>query len=282
MFLLLALQALVYGVVQGITEWLPVSSTGHMVLLENFMMPDVSKEFWDLFLIVVQLSSILAVVILFWHRLWPFSAKKTAQEKRATWSLWARVMVASAPAAILGFLFEDAIEGVLRSNLVIATALIVLGVGFLFLSRIRTKEEQAERLPFAKAFGMGLFQALALIPGTSRSGSTIFGASLLGVDRVTAAEFSFFMAIPVMAGASGLKLVKFFLSSVAITPGEILFLVIGCAVSFVVSLAAVRFLMNFVKKHSFAPFGVYRIILGAVLIVLVLANVISAVPVELA
>lgn len=279
MAFLLTLQALLYGIVQGITEWLPVSSTGHMVLLENFAMPQVSREFWDLFLIVVQLSSILAVVILFWHRLWPFSPKKTGEEKRATWSLWARVLAASLPAAVLGILFEDAIEGVLRGNLVIAIALIVLGVGFLFLSRIPTKQERAETLSFQKAVGIGVFQALALIPGTSRSGSTIFGASLLGIDRVTAAEFSFFMAIPVMAGASGLKLVKFLLSAAAITPEELLFLAVGCVVSFLVSLAAVRFLMNFVKKHSFAPFGIYRILLGVVLIVLVLSGVIPAVPV---
>ena len=273
---LLFLQACLYGLVQGIAEWLPISSTGHMCLLDNFAKPAVSDGFWDLFLIVVQLASILAVVILFWHRLWPFSAKKDAVARRSTFSLWGRVLVASVPAAILGLAFEDLIEGVLRGNLVIAVALIVLGIGFLFLSRIPTKSHTAENLPLPKAFGIGLFQALALIPGTSRSGSTIFGASLLGVDRVTAAEFSFFMAIPVMAGASGLKLVKFVLDGLSLTTSEILFLAVGCLVSFVVSLFAVRFLMDFVKKHSFAPFGVYRIVLGILLIVLIATGVIHA------
>lgn len=273
---LLFLQACLYGLVQGITEWLPISSTGHMCLLDNFAKPAVSDGFWDLFLIVVQLASILAVVILFWRRLWPFTKKKDANEKRATFSLWGRVLVASVPAAILGLAFEDLIEGVLRGNLVIAVALIVLGVGFLFLSRIPTKSHTAENLPLPKAFGIGLFQALALIPGTSRSGSTIFGASLLGVDRVTAAEFSFFMAIPVMAGASGLKLVKFVLDGLSLTTSEILFLLVGCLVSFVVSLFAVRFLMDFVKKHSFAPFGIYRIALGILLVVLIACGVIRA------
>lgn len=273
---LLFLQACLYGLVQGITEWLPISSTGHMCLLDNFAKPAVSDGFWDLFLIVVQLASILAVVILFWHRLWPFSAKKDAAARRSTFSLWGRVLVASVPAAILGLAFEDLIEGVLRGNLVIAVALIVLGIGFLFLSRIPTKSHTAENLPLPKAFGIGLFQALALIPGTSRSGSTIFGASLLGVDRVTAAEFSFFMAIPVMAGASGLKLVKFVLDGLSLTTSEILFLLVGCLVSFVVSLFAVRFLMDFVKKHSFAPFGIYRISLGILLVVLIACGAIRA------
>ncbi|MBR6530736.1 MAG: undecaprenyl-diphosphate phosphatase [Clostridia bacterium] len=275
-FFVLILQAVLYGVVQGITEWLPVSSTGHMLLLDNFAKPAVSDTFWDLFLVVVQLSSIFAVVLLFWHRLWPFSKTKDAAAKKATWSLWARVLVASVPAAIIGILFEDAIEGVLRGNLVIAIALIVLGVGFLFLSRIPTRSENAEKLPFVKALGIGLFQALALIPGTSRSGSTIFGASLLGVDRVTAAEFSFFMAIPVMAGASALKLLGFIKDGIALLPAEIVFLAVGCIASFAVSLFVVRFLMDFVKKHSFAPFGIYRIVLGVLLLVLIAAGVICA------
>lgn len=276
MDILFVLQAVLYGVVQGITEWLPVSSTGHMLLLDNVAKPQLSEQFWDLFLIVVQLSSILAVVILFWDRLWPFSKKKDKVARSAAWSLWARVLVASVPAAICGVLFEDAIEGVLRGNFVIASALILLGVGFLFLSRIPVQKMHAETLSFKKAFGVGLFQALALIPGTSRSGSTIFGASLLGVDRVTAAEFSFFMAIPVMAGASGLKLVKFIMEGVIISGAEILFLVVGCLVSFAVSLFAVRFLMEFVKKHSFAPFGVYRIVLGLLLFVLIACGVLNA------
>lgn len=273
---LLCLQAVLYGVVQGIAEWLPISSTGHMLLLDNFARPAVSDAFWDLFLIVVQLSSILAVILLFWNRLNPFSGKKDAAAKKATWSLWARVLAASVPAAVLGLLFEDAIEGVLRGNLVIAVALIVLGVAFLFLSKIPTKDSAAETLSFPKALGIGLFQALALIPGTSRSGSTIFGASLLGVGRVTAAEFSFFMAIPVMAGASALKLLDFVSEGIALTGGELLFLLVGCLVSFVVSLGAVRFLMDFVKKHSFAPFGVYRIALGALLLLLIALRVIPA------
>lgn len=273
---ILILTAIFYGVVQGITEWLPVSSTGHMCLMDNFAKPQVSEEFWELFLIVVQLASILAVVILFWHRLWPFSSKKSAAEKKATFSLWGRVLVASVPAAVIGFCFEDVIESFLRGNLVIAIALVVLGVGFLFLNRIPTKEHRAENLPLSKAFGIGFFQALALIPGTSRSGSTIFGASLLGIDRVTAAEFSFFMAIPVMAGASGFKLLKAILAGITITANEVLFLVVACLASFVVSFFAVRFLMSFVKKHSFAPFGIYRIVLGILIIVLISCGVLAA------
>lgn len=276
MGVILILQAILYGVVQGITEWLPISSTGHMCLLDNFAKPTVSDEFWNLFLIVVQLASVAAVLLLFWHRLWPFSKRKSPAERRATFSLWGRVIVASVPAALIGLCFGDLIEGALRTNLVVALALIVLGVGFLFLSRIPTRSHTAETLPLHKAFGIGLFQALALIPGTSRSGSTIFGASLFGIDRVTAAEFSFFMAIPVMAGASGLNLIKFILAGVSISAEEIVFLVVSCIASFVVSYFAVRFLMDFVKRHSFAPFGVYRIVLGLVILVLIALGVIAA------
>ncbi len=276
MDIVLILQAALYGAVQGITEWLPISSTGHLCLLDNFAKPDVSSDFWNLFLVVVQLASILAVVILFWNRLWPFTKKKDAVARRATFSLWGRVLIASVPAAILGLAFEDLIEGVLRGNLVIAIALIVLGIGFLFLSLIPTIPRTAEKLPLPKAFGVGLFQALALIPGTSRSGSTIFGASLLGIDRVTAAEFSFFMAIPAMVGASGLKLVKAVLEGLSLSTDEVVFLIVSCLVSFVVSLFVVRFLMNFVKKHSFASFGIYRIALGILLIILIAAGVIPA------
>lgn len=279
MTVLLILQAILYGVVQGITEWLPISSTGHLCILDNFAKPVHSEGFWELFLVVVQLASILAVVLLFWKRLWPFTKRKDAVQKRATFALWGRVMVASVPAAVIGFCFEKPIEELMRGNLTIAIALIVLGIALIFLHRIPTKQHTAETLPFSKAFGIGFFQALALIPGTSRSGSTIFGASLLGVDRVTAAEFSFFMAIPVMAGASGFKLLKTLVGGLNITANEILFLAVACLFSFVVSLFTVRFLMDFVKKHSFAPFGIYRIALGILLIVLIATKVIPALPV---
>lgn len=277
MGIILILQAILYGIIQGVTEWLPVSSTGHMLLFDNFAKPAVSEAFWNLFLVVVQLASIVAVILLFWRRINPFSPKKDAAQKKRTWLLWGKVLVASVPVGVVGFCFADIIEGVLRGNLVIAIALIVLGVGFLFMGRVRQRECEPDALSWTKVFFIGCFQALSVIPGTSRSGSTIFGASLLGVGRSTAAEFSFLMAIPAMVGASGYQLLKALKAGISLAASEILFLAVACLIAFVVSVFAVRFLMDFVKKHSFAPFGWYRIGLGVLILILIACGVLPAV-----
>ncbi len=278
MFLIEILKAIVQGIVQGITEWLPISSTGHILLLDAFWKMDASDAFFDVFKVIIQLGSIMAVVVLYFHKLNPFSPRKSAQEKKDTWTLWAKVLVASIPAAVAGLLLDDLIDEKLSIPLVIAIALIVYGVAFIWMERRGggSHARQISRLKdisYGKALGIGAFQMLALIPGTSRSGSTILGATLLGTSRSVAAEFSFFMAIPVMLGASGLKVVKYFLlDGYRFTAQEWLLLAVATVVSFAVSLLVIRFLMAFIKKHSFEAFGWYRIILGiAVLLVLWLA-----------
>ena len=276
------LKAFLIGVVQGITEWLPVSSTGHMILLNSWLKLDVSEAFWEMFLVVIQLGSILAVLVLFWDRLYPFSAKKSAEEKKATWSLWAKVAVASIPAAFAGIVLDSILEsktgkdidGWLYNAYVVAAALVIYGVLFIVIERINKKRSQElsdiSDISYGKALAIGVFQMLAIIPGTSRSGSTILGAMCLGLSRTAAAEFSFFMAIPAMVGASAIKLYGFFdyITEEAIAvPAEVwLLTLIGMMVSFAVSLVAIKFLMDFVKKHGFSAFGVYRIILGAVVL----------------
>ena len=276
MFFIEILKAIAQGIVEGITEWLPVSSTGHILLLDAFWKMDASKEFFDVFKVVIQLGAILAVVVLYWQKLNPFSLKKSKVEKKSTWVLWSKVLVASIPAAIAGLALEDAIDGVLSTPVVIAAALIVYGIAFIVMESRQShtaKVETVEDISYKHAFGIGAFQMLALIPGTSRSGSTILGASLLGTSRTAAAEFSFFMAIPVMLGASGLKLVKaLLLDSVSFSPEEWILLAVATVVSFVVSLLVIRGLMAFIKKHSFKPFGWYRIVLGAVVLGCVAMN----------
>ncbi len=270
MFFIEILKAIAQGIVEGITEWLPVSSTGHILLLDAFWKMNASEAFFDVFKVVIQLGAIFAVVVLYWTKLNPFSLKKTATEKKDTWVLWSKVLVASIPAAIAGLALDDLIDGVLSTPVVIATALIVYGIAFIVMEsrkRHTAKVETVEDISYKHAFGIGAFQMLALIPGTSRSGSTILGASLLGTSRTAAAEFSFFMAIPVMLGASGLKLVKaLFLDSVTFSGEEWILLAVATVVSFVVSLIVIRGLMAFIKKHSFKPFGWYRIVLGAVVL----------------
>ncbi|MBR2320042.1 MAG: undecaprenyl-diphosphate phosphatase [Clostridia bacterium] len=264
------LKAIVQGIVEGVTEWLPVSSTGHIILLDAFWKMKATKEFFDVFKVVIQLGAIMAVVVLYWQKLNPFSLKKSKVEKKSTWVLWSKVLVASIPAAVVGLALEDAIDGVLSTPVVIAAALIVYGIAFIIMESRKShtaKVETVEDISYKHAFGIGAFQMLALIPGTSRSGSTILGASLLGTSRTAAAEFSFFMAIPVMLGASGLKLVKaLLLDSVSFSPEEWILLAVATVVSFVVSLLVIRGLMAFIKKHSFKPFGWYRIVLGAVVL----------------
>ena len=259
------LKAIFYGIVEGITEWLPVSSTGHLILLNQWMPLKVSEEFWEMFQVVVQLGAIGAVLVLFFRKLNPFSTKKTPVQKKTTWELWFRVVVAVLPSAVLGLLLDDWMDEHLYNHVTVAITLILYGVVFLFLERFRKGKatlRKPEELPYSTALFIGLFQCLSLIPGTSRSGATILGAMLLGLTRSAAAEFSFFLAIPTMLGASLLKAAKFILSGTAITGLEVGILLVGCVVSFVVSLMVIRGLMSYVKKHSFATFGLYRIVLG--------------------
>ena len=265
------IKAVIIGIVEGITEWLPVSSTGHMILLDEFVKLGVSEEFRELFLVVIQLGAIAAVPVLFFDKLNPFSRKKSAQEKKNIWSLWFKVIVGVMPAAVIGLLFDDLLDKYLYNYVVVAIALIVYGVAFILVERGKSREgsfrvESVYDLSYKDAITIGAFQVLSLIPGTSRSGSTILGGMLTGVSRSASAEFSFFMAIPVMLGASLLKVLKFFLEGNSATGGEIALLGVGMVVSFLVSLFAIKFLMDFVKRHSFTPFGIYRIILGVAVI----------------
>ncbi len=269
------LYAIAQGIVQGITEWLPVSSTGHILLLDAVwpMQGILGEEFFDVFKVVIQLGSIMAVVVLYFRKLNPFSRFKTYEERKDTWRLWFKVAVASVPAAIAGLLLDDLIDTVLSVPVVIATTLILYGIGFIVMESVKNRKTSVntlEELSYKHALGIGAFQMLALIPGTSRSGSTILGASLLGTSRTVAAEFSFFMAIPVMLGASGLKMVKCFLvDGYTFNGWQWLILGVATVVSFVVSLLVIRGLMAFIKKHSFKPFGWYRIALGAVVLLCV-------------
>ena len=259
------IKAIILGIIQGITEWLPVSSTGHMILADEFihLLNGTNKDFVDLFLVVIQFGSILAVVTLYFNRLNPFSPKKTQQEKKATWSMWFKVLVAEIPAAIVGLLFDDAIDGALYNWYTVAAMLAIYGVAFIIVEKRphESKIFSIEDITYKTALLMGVFQMLALVPGTSRSGATILGAVILGASRGTAAEFSFFLAIPVMFGASLLKLVKY---GFAFTGQEFWLLIIGMATAYLVSLATIKFLMEFVKKRDFTVFGWYRIALAAV------------------
>ena len=261
------LKAILFGIVEGITEWLPVSSTGHIILLDEFIKLNVSSDaFKDMFDVVIQLGAILAVVVLFFSKLNPISPKKTPQEKKNTWLLWVKVILAVLPSAVIGLLFEDLLDTYLYSYIVVALALIFYGIAFIVVEKNNRKKpaaiETVHDIDFKTAIFIGCFQVLSLIPGTSRSGSTILGAILLGVSRSAGAEFSFFLAIPTMLGASALKGLKFLLEGPAVTTTDIGVLVIGCVVSFVVSLLVIKGLMDYVRKHNFSVFGWYRIILG--------------------
>lgn len=288
MLIIECLKAILYGIVEGITEWLPVSSTGHLILVEDWLPFAFSKnpaflaEFWEMFEVVIQLGAILAVIILFWRRLWPFGKHKTSGEKKNTWTLWGKVLIASIPAAFVGIVIDKVLEmlterdidGWLYNSVVVAAALIVYGIAFLLIERLHKgsmpRVMDVEDISCKTALLIGAFQALSIVPGTSRSGSTILGSMLLGLSRTAGAEFSFFMAIPAMVGASGIKVLgfgKWLLETDTSMPVDAwIVLAVGCLVSFVVSLVAIRFLMDFVKKHSFAPFGVYRIVLGVVVL----------------
>ena len=276
------LKAILQGIVQGITEWLPISSTGHMILINQFIPMHESKEFFDLFKVLIQLGSILAVVVLYFHKLNPWGRGKTPIQKRDTWILWSKVLVASIPAAVIGLLFDDVIEGALSRAYVIAIMLILYGVLFLIVEG-RHREPKIKKLgdvSYKTALLMGVFQMLALIPGTSRSGATIVGAIMIGCSRYVAAEFSFFMASPAMLGASGLKTVKYVASGDPLNAQQWVLLLVGSVVAFVVSLLVIRFLMNFIKKHNFKPFGYYRIALGALVLILFFTGLLPEVVAE--
>lgn len=267
------LKAVLFGIVEGVTEWLPISSTGHLILLNEFITLNVSDAFRSMFDVVIQLGAILAVIVLFFHKLNPFSPQKSEGEKKQTWQLWFKVVAAIIPSGIVGVLFDDWMESHFHNATVVAIALIVYGVAFILVERRNASRvggktvEDVYAIDYKTALLIGCFQCLSLIPGTSRSGSTILGAILIGVGRSAGAEFSFFMAIPTMLGASAIKGLKFLLSGVAATGTEIGVLIVGCVVSFVVSLLVIRGLMEYVRRHSFSAFGVYRIILGVVVLV---------------
>ena len=265
------LKAVLFGIVEGITEWLPVSSTGHLILLNEFINLNVSDEFQSMFDVVIQLGAILAVCALFFRKLNPFDSGKNEQQKKQTWSLWFKVIAAIIPSGIVGVLFDDWMDAHLHNGIVVSIALIVYGVAFILVEKRNEHREMrihdVHDIPMSTAMVIGLSQCLSLVPGTSRSGSTILGATLLGTSRPVAAEFSFFMAIPVMLGASGLKVVKYFvLDGYRFSSQEWAVLLIATVVAFAVSLVVIRFLMAFIKKHSFKVFGWYRIALGAVVL----------------
>ena len=264
------LKTVLFGIVEGVTEWLPISSTGHLILLNEFITLDVSEEFGSMFDVVIQLGAILAVVVLFFHKLNPFAPSKSETEKRQTWSLWFKVVAAIIPSGVVGILFDDWMDAHLHNGIVVSIALIVYGIAFILVEKANEKKTMkitdVYAIDYQTALLIGAFQCLSLVPGTSRSGSTILGAILLGVGRGAGAEFSFFMAIPTMLGASAIKGLKFLLSGVPVTGTEIGVLLVGCIVSFVVSMLVIKGLMEYVRRHSFSAFGVYRIVLGIIVL----------------
>ncbi len=259
------LKVIVLGIVEGITEWLPISSTGHMLLLDEFIQMDVSDEFKEMFFVVIQLGAILAVVLLFWDKMWPFQLKDKSKPvvQKDIFSMWFKVVVACIPGAIVTLLFDDYIEAHLHTPTIIAIALIFYGIAFIVIeswNKKRTpKVETLSDITYKTAFIIGLFQVLSIIPGTSRSGATIIGALLIGVSRVAAAEFTFFLAVPVMLGLSLIKVIKF---GFAYTQAEVVILIVGVVVAFAMSVIVIKFLMSYIKKHDFKVFGWYRIVLG--------------------
>lgn len=273
------LKAVLFGIVEGITEWLPISSTGHMILLDEFVKLDVSEDFLQMYLVVIQLGAILAVVVLFWNQIWPFGkdnkTKPVKQSgflsycKRDIWILWFKIIAACLPAAVVGIFFDEYFEKLFYNGVCVAVALIVFGIGFILIENRNkgrsVKINSLSEITFQTAFMIGVFQLIAAVfPGTSRSGATILGALLIGVSRTVAAEFTFFLAIPVMFGASLLKIVKFGFS---FSGNEIMILATGMITAFVVSIIVIRFLMGYIKKHDFKVFGWYRIILGTIVLI---------------
>lgn len=280
MYILNVLKSILFGIIEGITEWLPISSTGHMILLEQICkFVDVSENFFDMYLVVIQLGAIIAVVVMFWNKLWPFKRKqlengksKIAVKPRII-ELWFKVIIGSIPAGILGLIFDDLLDTYLYNHVTVAITLIIYGIGFIIVEilnrRRKPRVKKLTELSFKDAFFIGCFQALSLIPGTSRSGSTILGGILLGNSRRVASEFTFFLAVPAMLGASLLKIIKF---GFAFSVTEFVVLAVGMITAFAVSLVVIRFLMNYIKNHNFTVFGIYRIILGAIVLITYLAT----------
>ena len=295
--LLEALKALVIGIVEGITEWLPISSTGHMILVDEFIKLDVSAQFLALFLVVIQIGAILAVILLYFHKLNPFSPKKTSGEKKSTWRLWGMVIIGCIPAAIIGLLFDDWVNEHFYNAYTVACMLILYGIVFIVLERHNRKREQrlineeghlhgkhakplaeadiekqlfsitnVDEIDWKTALKIGCFQVLAIIPGTSRSGATIIGGMLCGCSRTAAAEYTFFLAIPIMFGWGLVKAIKFLASGIMMSPTEIIVLIVGIVSAFIMSVVAIRFLMSYIKRNDFTAFGVYRIIVGVVVL----------------
>lgn len=278
------IKAAFFGLVEGITEWLPVSSTGHMILLNDFITLDVSKEFWEMFLVVIQFGAIMAVIIMYWNTIWPIKKKVTSGGRtihvleRKTLSLWGKTIVACIPAAVIGLALDDWLNEHFYNWVVVSIMLILVGIAFIIIEKRNDKVnggpendsapmQTIDDIDYLTAFKIGIFQLIAAVfPGTSRSGATIIGGLLVGVSRKAAAEFTFILAIPVMAGASILKLVKYFASGLGFSGTEIMTLVVGMVVAFIVSIIVIRFLMNYIRKHDFKVFGWYRIILGVVVI----------------
>lgn len=262
------LKVILFGIVEGFTEWLPISSTGHLILVENIIHLNQPEEFWNVFKVVIQLGAILAVVLLYWDKLWPFSAKKRAAQNRATWNLWIKIIIACLPAAIIGLPLDDILDAYLSTPTVIAATLIIYGLAFIFLETVNAKKRfnitKLSQLDYRTAVLIGAFQCLSLVPGTSRSGATILGAMILGCSRSVAAEFSFFLGIPVMFGASLLKIAK---HGLGFSGEQIFILIFGMLVAFIVAVLTISFLMKYIRKHNFKVFGYYRIVLGIIVLI---------------
>ena len=269
-FIIELLKAVFLGIVEGITEWLPISSTGHLILVNEFLNLRQSKDFIDMFNIVIQLGAILAVMVIYFKRLNPFQPGKTAREVQLTWQLWLKVVIACIPSAFFGLLLDDWMEAHLSNFFVVAIMLVVYGIAFIWIEdrnrRVEPKVTDLARMSYKTAFYIGLFQVLSIIPGTSRSGATILGGIIVGTSRSVAADFTFFLGIPTMFGYSGLKAVKYFIDGNTLTGGQVAILLIASVTAFVVSLFVIRFLMNYIKKHDFTVFGKYRIVLGIIVL----------------
>ena len=269
-FIIELLKAVFLGIVEGITEWLPISSTGHLILVNEFLNLRQSKDFIDMFNIVIQLGAILAVMVIYFKRLNPFQPGKTAREVQLTWQLWLKVVIACIPSAVFGLLLDDWMEAHLSNFFVVAIMLVVYGIAFIWIEdrnrRVEPKVTDLARMSYKTAFYIGLFQVLSIIPGTSRSGATILGGIIVGTSRSVAADFTFFLGIPTMFGYSGLKAVKYFIDGNTLTGGQVAILLVASVTAFVVSLFVIRFLMNYIKKHDFTVFGKYRIVLGIIVL----------------
>ena len=269
-FIIELLKAVFLGIVEGITEWLPISSTGHLILVNEFLNLRQSEDFIDMFNIVIQLGAILAVMVIYFKRLNPFQPGKTAREVQLTWQLWLKVVIACIPSAFFGLLLDDWMEAHLSNFFVVAIMLVVYGIAFIWIEdrnrRVEPKVTDLARMSYKTAFYIGLFQVLSIIPGTSRSGATILGGIIVGTSRSVAADFTFFLGIPTMFGYSGLKAVKYFIDGNTLTGGQVAILLVASVTAFVVSLFVIRFLMNYIKKHDFTVFGKYRIVLGIIVL----------------